>query len=292
MANNFVLSSLGFGNAKYKAMQDFNYATPQSLWLGVPYLGQCFSVWGNVYQVVQNRSGGALAVGDAVSLSFADAARTGNLATGATGAVLLTDDTLDSGLAGAEVAPSYVCVTAGALATTADMQRRFILGNSTAAGASTIIVAKATPSDGSINGTDILSAEIITGTVDNTYDYDVFCPGEVVKADADALATQMVQGIVVSTSITDDYFGIIQIAGVAIAKVDGTTDLAAGDRLITDSAAGVLSKFVFTNTAATTIQGEQGTNTVGRILNAYTNNGVGLRHIQLLNRPLVIYPIV
>lgn len=293
MPENTVLSALGFGLAKFQAMQDYNYASPQSLWCGVPTRGTVFTYWGNLFQVVQNRSGGALAVGDVVSLLMGDAARTGNFATGSTGAVVITDDTLDSNLAGSEVLPSWIVATAGAMATTADMQRRFILGNSTAASASTVTVAKARPEDGSINGTDILSPEIFTGTIDNTYDYSVFVPGEVVKADADALATAVPQGVVISTSITDDYFGIIQISGPCLAKVDGTTDLVVGDRLVPDAAAGVLSKLVVTTTDPTTAQIEAAsTNVFGRILDAYTANSVGLRHVLMTHRPYIVWPII
>ena len=77
------------------------------------------------------------------------------------------------------------------------------------------------------------------------------------------------------------------VSGLAMANVDGTTDLVAGDLLIPDSAAGVLSKWVVTTTDPTTAQVNQSNYVAGRILGAYTNNGVGLRMIQMLNRPLL-----
>jgi len=292
--HNEVISAPSFGLGKHTALASFNYETPASTWLGVIYPGACFSVWGNVFMCVRNRSGGDIVVGEAVSLNFSDASRTGNLATGTTAALLLTDDTHDTNMIGIEAQPSWVTVTAGALATTADMQRRIALANTPATTASTIRVAKAHPEEGPINGTDILSADIITGTVDNTYDYTFLEPWAVVKADADALTTQAVQGICVSTVITDNYLGIIQITGLAMAKVNGTTDAPVGSMLVASSTAGELVIMPNTDGNAVTIASELlgSVLVAGRILDSYTNNAVGLRHIQLMSRPLINYPIL
>lgn len=294
MPINAILSAPAFGQGKHQALADFNYSALNSLWTGQAYPGCCVSEWGNVYMVVRNRSGGDLVVGEAVSLLISDSSRTGNLATGTTAALLLTDDTHDSGLAGIEAQPSYIVVTAGAMATTPNMQRRHILANTPATTASTVRVAKAHPEDGSINGTDILSADIITGTVDNTYDYSVLETWAVVKADSDALATQKCQGIVVSTTITDNYYGIIQISGWAMALVNGTTDCPVGTALVPSSTAGELIKWDITDNNATTIGAEilNAHMVVGRITDTYTDGNPGLRQIVLENRPVINYPIL
>jgi hypothetical protein len=295
MAINRITSSPAFGTGKHSAFADFNHASISELWgsgIGELYPGACFAMWGNVYQVVRNRAGGDLVVGESVSLLFSDSTRTGNLATGTTAALLLTDDTHDSGLTGIEAQPSYVTVTAGALATTPTMQRRHIKKNTPATTASTVTVAVADPSAGSINGTDILSADIITGTVDNTYDYTVLEPWAVVKSDADALVTQGVQGVVVSTVITDNYFGIIQITGLAMALVNGTTDCPVGSLLTASGTAGELIFLTLTGGGVTGAEGLAGYLLAARILDSYTDGNPGLRHVQLMNRPLINYPIL
>ncbi len=297
MTINRITSSPAFGVGKHQAFADFNHASINELWgsgIGELYPGACFAQWGNVYQVVRNRAGGNLVVGEAVSLLLGDSSRTGNLATGTTAALLLTDDTHDSGLAGIEAQPSYIVVTAGALATTPTMQRRHILANTPAASASTVRVAKGGQGDQGLGDTDILSADIITGTVDNTYDYAVFEPWAVVKADADALVSQAVQGIVVSTVITDNYYGIIQLTGLALALVNGTTDVPVGSFVVSSGTAGELIFWTITDGNATTIGAEilNSGMLVGRILDSYTDGNPGLRHIQLMNRPLIQYPIL
>ncbi len=292
----YVSKSLG-SIARFQAFTDVNLTRAQAMAIGGGFPGETVALWGNLYQLVQNRSGGALAIGDVVSLNIADATHIGNLTAASTPDILTTDDTHDSGLAGSESWPGYVGVTATAFATTAAETRRQIRANTPAAGASTLTLAGGPEytgyADGIQQGNPNVDPDII-GTVaappDANYDYEVFCPWEVVKSDLDALLTSIPQGVVVSTSITDDYFGIIQIGGICMANVDGTTDLVAGDLLIPDAAAGVLSKWVVTTTDPTTAQINQAAYIFGRILGAYTNNGVGLRMIQMLNRPL--YPQV
>lgn len=295
MAHNRIVSSRAFGNGKHTAFADFNHASISELWgsgIGELYPGACFELWGNVYQVVRNRAGGNLVVGEAVSLLLGDATRTGNLATGTTAALLLTDDTHDAGLAGNEPLPSWVVVTAGAMATTPTMQRRIIQENTPATTASTVRVATGRQGDGGPADTDLVSADIITGTVDNTYDYSVFEPWAVVKADADALVSQGVQGIVVSTVITDNYFGIIQITGLAMALVNGTTDVPVGSLLTASTTAGELIFLTLTAGGVTGPEGLAGYLLAGRVLDTYTDGNPGLRHIQLMNRPLIHYPIL
>src|SRR5688572_6426280 len=295
--HNELISAPHFGLGKHTALASFNYEKPPSTWMGVIHPGACFSVFGNVFMCVRNRSGGAMVVGEAASLLFSDSSRTGNLATGTTAANLLTDDTHDSDMVGYEPLPSYVTVTAGAMATTPAMQRRHVLKNTPAASASLIRVAPAT-GDGMGSGgpldTDLVSAAIITGTVDNTYDYTFLEPWAVVKADSDALVTQAVQGIVVSTTITDNYYGVIQLTGLAMALVNGTTDVPVGSFVVSSSTAGELVFWTITDGNATTIGAEilNAGMLVGRILDTYTDGNPGLRQIQLMNRPLINYPIL
>lgn len=293
----YISQSLGNLGRK-DIFTDVNLTNTQRLSVGGAYPGETVALFGNLYQLVLNRSGGALAVGDAVSLLLGDATRTGNLTGASTPAVLTTDDTQDSGLAGSEAWPGYVGVTATAFATTADETRRQIMANTPVTNLSTITIVGGPTytgyADGLVQGAPTLDPDII-GTVaappDANYDYEVFCPWEVVKTDLDALVTSVPQGVVCSTSITDDQWGVIQIGGICIVKVDGTTDLVAGDLLIPDSGAGILSKWVVTTTDPTTAQVNQANYLFGRILNAYTNNGVGLRMVHMMNRPLFPQPI-
>lgn len=296
--HNELISAPAFGLGKHAALASFNYENPQSTWMGVIHEGACFSLWGAIFMCVRNRAGGNLVVGEAVSLLISDATRTGNLATGTTAALLLTDDTHDSNMTRlVDVLPSWVVVTAGAMATTPNMQRRIVLKNTPATTASTIRVAPAT-GDGMGSGgpldTDLTSASIITGTVDNTYDYTILEPWAVVKADADALATQMVQGWVVSTVITDNYLGIIQLTGWPMALVNGTTDCPVGTLLVASGTAGELIKWDITDANATTIAAEilNAGMVAGRITDSYTDGNPGLRQIQALNRPLINYPVL
>jgi hypothetical protein len=283
MAFNRVADANALGAGRADVFTDFNYANleaaPGPAGIGSATPGMVFAFQGNLYQVVQNRFGGALAVGDAVSLLIGDTSRTGNLTGNSTKAIVETDDTQDSGLAGSADWPGLIYTTAGALATTADETKRQILANTVVTNASTVTVARYERDLGPTYGIATSTANAYGTTPDATYDYEVFCPWEVTKADLDALTTSIVQGYVVSTAITDDYFGIIQISGVARAKVDGTTDLVAGDLLIPDSAAGVLSKWAV---GAPDANGVTRSNFVcARILNAYTNNGVGLRAVLI-----------
>jgi hypothetical protein len=286
MAINVILQAPALGVRD--GLADFNLTYDQLFGYSKAWPGMTFPFQGNLYQVVQNRSGGAIVTGEAVSLALSVAARTGNLTGASTKAVVVTDDTLDANLQGTDSFPGRIFTTAGVLATTADMEDRRILANSTAAGASTVTVAKF---DRINNLASTATVNAFTATQDASSDYSIFCPWEVVKADADAVATAAVQGICVSTSITDDYFGIIQISGVAMAEVDGTTDLAVGDPVSVGSTAGVLVKTVFTTTAATEAQLLAGLNKVGRVLDAYTDGSAGRRAILLENSPLIAYPI-
>jgi len=292
MPINAVLSAPPFGGGWYKALADYNYATVQGLHGGVGTLfkGAAFAIKGRIFQVIQNRFGGNLDVGDAVSLNLGDATRTGNLATGVTPANLLTDDTHDTDIVGDQAWPSLVVITAGALATTADMQIRDVKSGVSATTASTLRVANAHPQDGP-SSSDLDSVDIFTGTLDNTYDYTLVEPYAVVKSDIDALATSLVQGVVVSTVITDNYFGIIQLPfGFGLVKVDGTTDLVVGDPLIPSATAGVLEKWVVTTTDPTTAQVNQSNYVVGRVWDAYTNNAAGLRLVQFTGGRNAAFP--
>jgi hypothetical protein len=287
MPSNAVISAPAFGGAKYQALQDYNYTTVQGLHggVGTMFPGGVFSLFGALFKVVQNRSGGDLVQGDVTSVFFNDASRIGGIATGVTPAVILTDDTHTTGdgsITGDQSFPSEITVTAGAMATTANQQRRAILANTPAAGASTVRVAKAHPEDGP-GGTDITSVDIFTGTPDNTWKYSVLCPWEVVKADTGALVSSLVDGVVVSSTITNNNFGIAQISGLAMAKVDGTVDLVAGDLLIagTGGTVGAGIKWVVTNIDPTIAQVNQAAYVFARVFDAYTADSIGVRQVQL-----------
>jgi hypothetical protein len=287
---NSVLSAPALGAGLHEKFQDFNFANLRGV--GRAYPGMVFSFQGELFQVVQNRNGGAITVGQVVSLSIASSGRIGNLTADSTKAIVETDDTLDSGLSGGKEYPGKLITTTGATATTEDEEIRNILANSTATGASTITVAEYDRSMGPNEGVATSSADAYDTLLDASADYSVFCPWEVVLADIDALLTAIPQGVVVSTSITDDYFGIIQLSGVAMTEVDGTTDLAAGDQLIPSSTAGAAAKWVVTTTDPTTVQIENANKVLGRVLDAYTADAVGRRAVLLTHRPLIPYHFV
>jgi hypothetical protein len=274
---NHVLSAPALGAGLHEKFDDFNFASLSGV--GRAFPGQVFDYQGQLYQVVQNRNGSAITVGQIVSLSIGAAARIGNLTGASTKAVVTTDDTLDSGLAGDRAFPGYLLTTTGATATTEDMEIREIRSN-VAGATGTITVAETDRSLGP-NITAASTADAYGTLLDASADYSVFCPWEVVLADIDALLTAFVQGVVVSTSITDDYFGIIQLTGVAMTEVDGTTDLVAGDQLIASTTAGVGAKWVVTTTDPTTVQVENANKVFGRLLDAYTADAAGRRAVLL-----------
>lgn len=293
MALNWAYESASIGGTgRHQIFNDWNFTVAQLRGTGKGPLGSISPLRGNLYQIIQNRSGGTLAFGDVVSLSFNDATRIGNLTAASNTYILTTDDTHDAGLAGNDNWPGVIGVTAGVTATAdVDVQLRQIFRNTPAAGASTVDITPLNVTgtdyiDGSTNGAPTTNPDVIA-TPGVTYDYSIFCPWEVVKTDLDALVTSVPHGVVVSTLITDDYCGVIQVGGICLAKVDGTTDLVAGEILIPDAAAGVLSKWVVTTTDPTTAQVNQAAYRFGRILDAYTNNGVRLRACIMENRPLL-----
>jgi len=293
MAWNYSIESASIGSiGRHSIFSDWNYTVAQLRGVGKATLGQTEIIRGNLYQAIQNRSGGDLNYGDVVSLYFNAATRIGNLTGASNTYSLTTDDTLDAGLGGNDSWPGMIGVTAGVFATAnVQEQLRQIWRNSTAAGASTVDITDVGVRgtdfiDGPVNGAPTTNPDVIAAP-DATFDYEIFCPWEVVKTDLDALVTSVPQGVVCSTTITNSNCGVIQVGGICIAKVDGTTDLVSGDMLIPDSAAGVLSKWVVTTTDPTTAQINQAKFVFGRILGAYTNNGVNLRVVLMENRPLL-----
>lgn len=259
--------------------------------IGRGWPGMAWTWRGCILQYVQNRSGGALTEGMGTSLYYGAAGRIGNLTGASTKSRIVTDDTFSAAgaLVGAIEWPSYVFSTVG----TTIGERREIFGNSAAAGASTIDVTpdRFNREAGPVHGLSTLDVNAYATAPDATTDYSVFCPWEVVATDIDALVTSRLQGVVLSTSISDGNFGVIQITGPAIASVDGTTDLVAGDALIPSSTAGVLAKLVITDANAVTIASEifnaYLSSTV--VLDAYTTNSADRRHVLLSGRHAV-YP--
>lgn len=287
MAMNWAYESASIGGTGRKDLfAEWNYTVAQLRGVGKGPLGSISPLRGNLYQIVQNRFGGDLNKGDVVSLAIAEASRIGNLTGASLTYQLVTDDTHDSGLAGNDGWPGVIGVTAGAFATAdVDEQLRQIYNNTPAAGASSVDITPLNVTgsdyiDGPTNGAPTTNPDVIA-TPGATYDYEVFCPYEVVKTDSDAKLTTVPHGVVMSTTITDNQCGVIQVGGIALAKVDGTTDLVAGDYLATDAGAGVLSKYVATTVDPTLTQIEQLMGIFGRILGAYTNNGVRLRAILI-----------
>jgi hypothetical protein len=274
-------TALGLHDA-YRNVND-SAASPLPF-IGRGWPGMAWTWRGCILQYVQNRSGGALTEGMGTALHYAAAGRIGNLTGASTKAKLVTDDTFSAAgaLVGSNEWPSYVFSTVG----TTIGERRQIFGNSAAAGASTIDVVpdpRLNRDLGPVGGLPTRDVNAYATLPDATTDYSVFCPWEVVATDIDALVTSRLQGVVLSTSITDGNFGVIQITGPAIALVDGTTDLVAGDSLIPDAVAGVLSKWVVTDGNAVTIAAEitRARLASAWILDAYTTNSADRRHVML-----------
>lgn len=293
MAWNYPIESASIGSiGRHSIFSDWNFTVAELRKVGRATLGQTDNIRGNLYQAVLNRSGGDLSFGDGVALYYGAASRIGNLTAASNTYILTTDDTLDAGLAGNDQWPGVIGVTGGVFAT-ADVpeQVRQIWANSTDAGASTVDITDQRSRgsdfiDGPINGAPTNSPDVIV-TPGATFDYEIVCPWEVVKTDLDALITSVPQGVVCSTTISNGKCGIIQVGGYALAKVDGTTDLVAGDFLIPDSAAGVFSKRVVTNLDPTVAQLEQFRFGLGTIMGAYTSNTVNLRLVRLEHRPFL-----
>lgn len=288
----YLSRSIG-GTGRFQAFSDVNMTLAQIQSVGGGFPGEVATLWGQRYQLFQNRSGGAMTIGQTASLYFGAASRVGNLTGASSTYLLVTDDTHDAGLAGNKDYPGYIGVTAGVFATTAAEQRRQIFNNTPAAGASKVGIIDPDAgalSDGPVNGAPGNDPDIIAA-VDATFDYEVVCPWEMVPADNTNLVTSLVQGIVCSTTIANGNFGVLQLDGLAMANVDGTTDLVASDYLAQSTTPGVLVKWAPTTTAATLAQLIQGLGVRARIMGAYTNDGVGLRMIQLGLGPLFPQPV-
>lgn len=291
MAWNYSIESASIGSiGRHSIFSDWNFTPAKLRGTGGATLGQTNAIRGNLYQAILNRSGGDLNYGDGVSLYFGAASRIGNLTGASNTYILTTDDTLDAGLMGNDNWPGVIGVTGGVFATAnVPEQLRQIWANSTAAGASTVDITDQRSRgsdfiDGPINGAPTTSPDVIAAP-DATFDYEIFCPFEVVKTDLDALGTSILQGVVVSTVITDNYFGIIQLPyGFGIAKVDGTTDVAVGDLLIPSGTAGILKRHVLTDNNAVTIGAEELNISFvcARVWDAFTDAGPGLRLVQFL----------
>ena len=195
MAWNYSIESASIGSiGRHSIFSDWNFTPTQLRGVGKAKLGQTCGIRGNLYQAIQNRSGGDLNFGDGVSLYFNAAARIGNLTGASNTYILTTDDTLDAGLSGDMDYPGYIGVTGGVFATAnVPEQLRQIWANSVAAGASTVDITDQRTRgtdfiDGPTNGAPTTSPDVIAAP-DATFDYEVFCPWEVVKTDLDALIT-------------------------------------------------------------------------------------------------------
>lgn len=276
----------------HDAWRDVNDARPTNLsGIGKGFPGMAWTWQGNIYQYFQNRSGGALTEGMGTSVYYGAAGRIGNLTGASTKARIVTDDTFSAAgaLVGAHEWPGYVFLTAG----TTIGERRQIFKNSAATTASTIDVTPDTfnREAGPVRGVSTLEVDAYATLPDATTDYSVFCAWEMVACDIDALITSRLQGIVISTTVADGNMGVQQLTGPAIALVDGTTDLVAGDALIPSSTAGTLAKLVITDNNATTIAAEifNANLSSAWVIDAYTTNSADRRHIVLSGRH-AIYP--
>lgn len=188
--------------------------------------GAYFPFKGHIYRAVQAR-GAITGEGYLLKNYFNAAAREGNVATPFPKDIITTDDTFVKG----DLIGGRVFIKAG----TGVGQLRQILGNSDAAGASTITVSKR---NSSLNKSAASGPDALTTTLDATSDYSVVCEWEVVES---AAATDF--GVAVGLgAVTDGNYSIVGIAGPHfLLRAVGSTDaLTAGGVIVPSATAGTV----------------------------------------------------
>ncbi|SRR5581483_127144 len=236
--------------------------------------GLVFPFEGNLYQVVRNRTGGALAEGDLVKLFFNDATRVGTASAGAAD-TLTTTQTYTAGLLVDKSTPSYIFLRAG----TGVNQRRRILSHTSGAN-SVITTSIFDRSLGLTNGASTTGPDKWGTTPDNTSQYSIVLPWEMAKSSG---VGDYITGVALA-AVTDAYWTIIQIAGFGLCKAVGSTDaLTAGGPIVPSATAGVGKGFTTAGETAA-----EARLAFGMAIDAYTGASA-LRHILMLPRLLTVH---
>lgn len=252
----------GFGEGFEDAFRNVNLANPSTIVaLGIS-IGEKFPYENAIYQAVRVRGGGAK--GDWVKLFFGGATRLGTVANGIapTKAEIQSSFALVAGdLVNAEKSiPSWAFITSG----TGIGQRRRILrnyDNGDSAKQNIITVAEPFPSLG-LAAT--ASPDAFATTPANGDGLSLICPWEATKT---AAAYEHAQGVLMG-DVTDGNYGIICVAGLALAKCVGSTDaLVAGAPIVISATGGVAKGQVAVPGSATIAMQEA--RTVGYAIDAY-----------------------
>jgi len=262
-----------FGEGFEDAFRNVDVPSPTSIIdLGLE-IGEKFPYENGIYQVVRVRGGGQK--GDWVKLFFGGATRLGTVAAGiaATKAEIQSSFNLVAGdlVNPSKGIPSWAFITSG----TGIGQRRRILANwdsADVAKPNIIRVADIHPSDvtySAITSGDAFATLPVTGD-----GLSLILPWEVTKT---AAAYDLPQGVLMG-DVTDGQYGVICVAGPALAKCVGSTDaLVAQQPIVISSTGGVAKGRVAAPGSATIAMQEAGAQ-VGYAFDAYSG-AAGLRHV-------------
>jgi len=234
-------------------------------------IGEKFPYQNTIFQAVRARE--AIAKGDWVKLKFGGADRLGTVtnATAPTAKAIrssfnLTADELVNIEKGV---PGWLFITSG----TGIGQRRRILANTGSTDASPNLITVSEPYYSLIGDTNGIDAFATVPA--NADGLSLICPWEVVKT---AAAYEAPQGVAMG-AINDGEYGIIAIAGLALAKCVGSGEaLVAGKPIVISGTAGVAKGQIAVPGSATAAMNEA--REVGWAVDAY-NGATALRHVWL-----------
>ena len=230
-------------------------------------IGDKFFYENSVLQVVRNQSGAGITKGQWVKLFFGGATRLGTVAAApaATAAAIASSFALVNGdLENPEQAiPSWVFITSG----TGIGQRRRIRKNTGSTDSSANLITVSEPEFWQPNFQDPTVGRNAFGTAPATGDgLSVICPWEVTPT---AAVYDFAQGVAMGP-ITNGQYGIIIVAGLALANCIGSTDaLVAGKPIVISGTAGVAKGQVAVPGSAT-IAMQEASAICGFALDAYS----------------------
>jgi hypothetical protein len=262
-----------YGEGFEDAFRNFDIANPTSVIdLGLE-IGEKFPYENGIYQVVRVRGGGAK--GDWVKLFFGGATRLGTVANAPapTKAKVNTSFNLVGGdlVNPSKGIPSWAFITSG----TGIGQRRRIIGNTDSSDATNpniLTTAGIHPED--VVYTDITSNNAWGTTPANGDGLSIICPWEATKT---AAAFDLPQGVLMG-DVTDGQYGVICVAGLALAKCVGSTDaLVAGQPIVISGTAGAAKGRIAVPGSATVAMQEAGAQ-CGYAIDAYSGASA-LRHV-------------
>ena len=229
--------------------------------------GAVFPWEGNLYQIVRNRTGGALAEGDLVKLYFNAATRVGTASAGTLDGITTTQNFAAGDIIDGSV-PTYMFIRAGTQVGQRRRVRKYV------AGANSIVYIALY--DRSLNQASTATAEKFTATADATTQYALVMPWEMTKS---AAVTDYITGVALAT-VADTNWTIIEVAGFSLGTFAGAVDaLTAGGTVVPAAVAG---QGKGPTTAAETIA--EARLSFGMALDAYSG-AAALRHF-IMKSPL------